>query len=107
MKKFLIAYYGDSPVCVEGFPKDCQRSRKGSVHIHPKKPTTVTGDELEVIKKQYKVKVVAEYAEEKVKAEGSTSEPSPPSKEGKSSAKGGKKKVKKKAKKKAKKKKTR
>lgn len=69
MKK-LIAYYGDSPVYVEGFSKDCARSCEGSVHVLPRKPVTVTSDEYEHIKKSYswmlpKLKVVAEIGEDK------------------------------------------
>lgn len=67
MKK-LIAYYGDSPVYVEGFPKDCARSCEGSVHILPRKPVTVTVDEYNYILEKYswmkpKLKVVAEVTE--------------------------------------------
>ncbi len=67
MKK-LIAYYGDSPVYVEGFPKDCARSCKGSVHILPRKSVTVTEDEYKYILDKYswmkpKLKVVAEVSE--------------------------------------------
>lgn len=44
MKK-LIGYYGDTPVCVEGFPENCKRSVKGALHLLPRKPMTVTADE--------------------------------------------------------------
>lgn len=67
MKK-LIVYHGDSPVYVEGFSKDCKRSRDGSVHILPGKPLTVTDDEFDYIKKTYswmKIKVIAEVKERK------------------------------------------
>lgn len=68
MKK-LIAYYGDSPVYVEGFPKDCARSCEGSVHVLPGKPVTVTNDEYKHILDKYswmkpKLKVVAEIGED-------------------------------------------
>ncbi len=49
MKK-LIVYHGDSPVHVEGFPKDCARSVVGSVHLLPGKGVTVTEDEYQFIK---------------------------------------------------------
>ena len=48
MKK-LIVYYGDSPVYVEGFPKECKRTCKGSLHIRPKRPKTVTDEEYKYI----------------------------------------------------------
>lgn len=113
MKK-LIAYYGDSPVYVEGFSADCARSCDGSVHVLPRKPVTVTDDEYEHIKAKYsymmpKLKVIAEIGKE-----GSGKpEPSAPKdaaeEKGKPSGNGGKSKKKKKAAKKkvAKKKKKR
>lgn len=61
--KNLIVYYGDSPEYVEGFPKNCKRSCQGSLHLLPRKPTTVTSDEYEHIKKFHKhlrVKCIAE-----------------------------------------------
>lgn len=72
MKK-LIVYHGDSPVYVEGFSKDCKRSRDGSVHIIPGKPLTVTDDEFDFIKSKYswmKVKVIAEVKEKKSEEKG-------------------------------------
>jgi len=84
MKK-LIAYYGDSPVYVEGFSKDCARSCKGSVHVLPRKPVTVTADEYEHIKKSYswmlpKLKVVAEIGEDKKVEDAGSGKPEPSSK---------------------------
>ena len=72
MKK-LVVYYGDSPVCVEGFSKDCQRSVEGSIHILPGKPKTVTDDEFKHIEKEYawmkpKLRVVANLTAEQVAA---------------------------------------
>ncbi len=86
MKKKLIAYYGDSPVHVEGFPKDCPRSCKGSVHVLPRKPVTVTDAEYEYMRTHYKwmlpkLKVVAELGEEKKKEGASAPSNSPPAKE--------------------------
>jgi heterodisulfide reductase subunit B len=55
MKKHLIVYYGDAPECVEGFKeKECERSCKGSLHVNPGRQLTVTDDELEFLKKNYK-----------------------------------------------------
>ena len=53
MKKFLIHYRGDSPVCVEGFKEGCQRSCTGALHLTPKNHRTVTEDELKHIKDKY------------------------------------------------------
>ena len=112
MKKLLIAYYGDSPVCVEGFPKDCARSCVGSIHVLPRKPVTVTEAEYGHIKAKYqfmlpKLKIVAEKVETKkvegaeAKAEEASPSASPKptgKKKKKPSAKGGKKSKKKKKK---------
>jgi len=60
-------YYDYSPLYVEGFPKDCKRSCKGSIHLMPRKPITVTEGELAYIKMAYpkaRIKVVAERVEE-------------------------------------------
>lgn len=53
MKKYLIAYYGDAPECVEGFHKDAKRSCKGALHVSPGRKLTVTQDELDKIKKDH------------------------------------------------------
>ena len=109
MKKKLIAYYGDSPVHVEGFPSDCARSCKGSVHVLPRTPTTVTEDEYEHIKSEYKwmlpkLRVVAELGVEKemegakAEAEAPSDPPKPKTRKKKSSSKAGKKAKKKKRK---------
>ena len=66
MKK-LIAYYGDSPEYVDDFPKDCERSCKGSLHLIPRKPTTVTEGELKHLKEEHpklRLRVIAEKAPE-------------------------------------------
>lgn len=62
--KLLINYYGDVPICVEGFIDECKRSCKGALHVLPKKPVTITDDEYEHIKKHYshvvkKIRVLA------------------------------------------------
>lgn len=67
MKK-LIVYHGDSPVCVEGFAKECKRSVEGALHLHPGKPKTVTDEEYQHILDKYewmkpKLKVVAKIGE--------------------------------------------
>ena len=89
MKK-LIAYYGDSPVYVEGFPKGCARSCEGSVHILPRKSVTVTEDEYKHILDKYswmkpKLKVVAEVSEGAT-PKGSKKDSKESSKESKASA---------------------
>lgn len=66
MKK-LIAYYGDSPEYVDDFPKDCERSCKGSMHLIPRKPITATEGELKHLKEKHKnlrIKIIAEKAPE-------------------------------------------
>jgi len=62
--KLLINYYGDAPIYVEGFKESCKRSCKGSLHLLPKKPLTITHDEYEHLKEKYsyimkKVRVLA------------------------------------------------
>ncbi len=84
MKK-LIAYYGDSPVYVEGFSEDCARSCEGSVHVLPRKSVTVTDDEYDHIKEKYswmlpKLKIVAEIGKDKDGGSEKKSEPSSESK---------------------------
>ena len=77
-KLLLIVYHGDSPVCLEGFPKDCKRSsdKKGAMHIMPSVPVTMTEDEHAHFLNKYptlklKVKIVAvkKVNEEEVKVE--------------------------------------
>lgn len=72
MKK-LIGYYGDTPVCVEGFPENCKRSVAGALHLLPRKSVTVTADEHAHILAKYKhivpkLKVLAVMDEEGSKA---------------------------------------
>ena len=52
--KLLVLYFGDGPVYIEGFSKECERSCKGALHLLPKKNTSITKDEYEHIKKCYK-----------------------------------------------------
>ena len=52
-KKLLVAYYGDTPECVEGFPKGCERSCEGSLMFKRGKKRTITLEEYEYIKKKY------------------------------------------------------
>ena len=68
MKK-LIIYYGDNPLCLEGFPKECQRTCDGSLHILPRKNKTLSDGEYEWLKKKHpeamaNVRVLAEHKEE-------------------------------------------
>lgn len=85
MKK-LIAYYGDSPAYVEGFPVDCARTKEGALHILPGKAVTVTDDEYRHIQEKYswmkpKLKVIAEIKEGVKPAEvPATAEPAQPAK---------------------------
>ena len=62
--KLLINYYGDHPVYIEGFSKECERSCRGALHVLPKKVMTITNDEYAHIKKNYsyvikKLRIVA------------------------------------------------
>lgn len=80
MKK-LIAYYGDTPVCVEGFPENCKRSVKGALHLLPRKSMTVTADEHAHILSAYKhvvpkLKVLAEMNVEEGSKEEAAAQPS-------------------------------
>ena len=73
MKK-LIVYYGDTPMCIEGFPKDCKRSKEGALHVLPRKNMTVTDEEYEHILKsrpemKQNLKIIAELDEPKKKDE--------------------------------------
>ena len=54
MKKLLVIYFGDTPVCVEGFSKECKRSCEGALHLLPRKQRSITEDECAHIKKSYK-----------------------------------------------------
>jgi len=45
MAKKLILYQGPTPVQVEGFPDDAQRSVEGSLHMIPRQTKEVTEDE--------------------------------------------------------------
>ncbi len=79
MKK-LIVYFGDNPVCVEGFSSDCQRSVEGALHVHPRKPITVTDGEYRHMlgahpEMHSKLKVVAEVKPEASKAEAEAGSP--------------------------------
>ncbi len=114
MKKKLIIYYGDSPEYVEGFPKGCERSCKGSLHVLPRKAVTVTSDEYDHIQKSYghmksKLRVVVEEVEEKKQDDSPAKEAgeSTDSSRKVRSKKRGKKKTKKSGKKKTKKRKKR
>lgn len=53
MMKYLLVYYGDTPLFVEGFSGKCERSCTGSLHLLPRRPVTVTEDELTHLKVHY------------------------------------------------------
>lgn len=66
----LIVYHGQVPVYVEKFPSDCERTRKGSLHLLPRKKVTVTDGEWEHIQKKYAfalkyIRVISECKEER------------------------------------------
>ena len=66
--KLLINYFGDTPIYVEGFSEECERSCKGSLHVLPRKIKTITLDEYEYIKLKYshivkKIRVLAKKEE--------------------------------------------
>lgn len=52
-KKLLVAYFGDTPECVEGFPKECDRSCLGALYFKRGKKKTITQEEYEFIKVKY------------------------------------------------------
>ena len=48
----LVKYQGLSPECLEGFPKDCERSKQGALHLRPGRTMELTDDEYAFIKAQ-------------------------------------------------------
>ena len=48
----LVKYQGIHPECIEGFPEDCERSRKGSLHLRPGRTLELTDDEYAHLKAQ-------------------------------------------------------
>lgn len=41
-----LYYSGNVPLQVDGFPKDCDRSREGSIHLFPRSGVEMTTGEL-------------------------------------------------------------
>ena len=55
----LVKYTGKTPEYLDDFPKDCERSCKGSLHLLPNAQKEISDDELKHLKKKYpKLKVV-------------------------------------------------
>lgn len=48
-----IRYTGNIPEYIDSFPKDCERSCKGSLHLLPNALKDISDDEYEYIKKKY------------------------------------------------------
>ena len=49
-QKSSVQFLGDHPVYVDGFPKGCERSCEGSLHLYPRKFTEISLDELAFLK---------------------------------------------------------
>lgn len=48
-----VKYTGNVPEYCDGFPKDCERSCKGSIHLLPNALREITDGEYEFIKNKY------------------------------------------------------
>ncbi len=48
-----VKYTGNVPEYIDGFPKDCERSCKGSLHLLPNALKDISDDEYDYIKKTY------------------------------------------------------
>ena len=48
-----VKYTGNTPEYIDSFPKDCERSCKGSLHLLPNAFKDISDDEYEYIKKKY------------------------------------------------------
>lgn len=48
-----VKYTGNTPEYIDSFPKDCERSCKGSLHLLPNALKDISDDEYEYIKKKY------------------------------------------------------
>jgi hypothetical protein len=80
--KYLIAYYGDCPLFVEGFKSGCHRSCSGAIHLLRGRAVTVTADELDHIRSIYPkearlLKVVSQMPDEPI-ASGNVAQVNPP-----------------------------
>lgn len=49
-QKTSVQFLGDHPVFVDGFPKDCDRSVQGSLHLYPRRLIEITAAELSYLK---------------------------------------------------------
>jgi hypothetical protein len=48
-----VRYSGKSPEYLDSFPKDCERSCKGAIHLLPNTLRDISDDEYNYIKKKY------------------------------------------------------
>ena len=48
-----VKYSGNTPQYIDGFPKNCERSCKGAIHLLPNALRKITDDEYAYIKKEY------------------------------------------------------
>ncbi len=51
-QKTSVQFLGDYPVFIDGFPKECERSSNGSLHLYPRRLTEVTSEELSYLKER-------------------------------------------------------
>lgn len=49
MTTIEVHYTGNVPVQIEGFPENAERSREGSLHLHPGRVHRLTKDEYDFI----------------------------------------------------------
>ncbi|MGE3680122.1 MAG: hypothetical protein AB7G93_00255 [Bdellovibrionales bacterium] len=49
-QKTSVQFLGDHPVFVDGFPKDCDRSIQGALHLYPRRLIEITAAELSYLK---------------------------------------------------------
>lgn len=50
--KFINIRYRGNLECIDGFPLDCQRSNKGSMHLRPNCSKKITSQEIKYIEEQ-------------------------------------------------------
>lgn len=50
--KTSVQFLGDHTVFIDGFPKECERSVHGSLHLYPRRLTEITSDELSYLKEK-------------------------------------------------------
>ncbi len=48
--KTAVQFLGDHTVYIDGFPKECERSVHGSLHLYPRRLTELTYGELSYLK---------------------------------------------------------